>query len=168
MHTRGQREGESGGGRFPNRPYEGLVTQHITGDHKGRPYRGRMAGWGKGDGSPHSRGRGRGERTFTPYPVFTGPGYARGRREGEGWAWGTIDSSLRCAMFRMTWGERSAMVGMTWGECCARNDMWGALGEQAVREPPLRGEGESGGGVGGSPPSPVFTRTGSHLPPSRG
>ena len=33
-HARGQREGESGGGRFPNRPYEGLVAQHLTGDHK--------------------------------------------------------------------------------------------------------------------------------------
>ena len=60
-HSRGQREGESGGGRFPNRPFEGLVAQHITGDHKGRPYRGRMAGWGKGDGSPHPRGQREGE-----------------------------------------------------------------------------------------------------------
>ena len=47
--------GESGGARFPNRSYEGLVTQHMTGDHKGRPYRRRMAGWGKG--SPSSRGQ---------------------------------------------------------------------------------------------------------------
>ena len=52
--------GGVGGGRFPNRPYEGLVAQHITGDHKGRPY-GRMAGWGKGDGSPHPRGQREGE-----------------------------------------------------------------------------------------------------------
>ena len=27
-----------GDGRFANRPHEGLVTQHISGDHKGRPY----------------------------------------------------------------------------------------------------------------------------------
>ena len=32
-------------GRFANRPYEGLAPQYITGDHKGRPYEGRMAGW---------------------------------------------------------------------------------------------------------------------------
>ena len=57
--------GGVGGGRFPNRPYEGLVAQHITGDHKGRPYRGRMAGWGKGDGSPHPRGQREGERETT-------------------------------------------------------------------------------------------------------
>ena len=36
-------------GRFPNLHYEGLAAQHITGDHKGRPYEGRMgAGMGMG------------------------------------------------------------------------------------------------------------------------
>ena len=60
--------GGVGGGRFPNRPYEGLVAQHITGDHKGRPYRGRMAGWGKGDGSPHPRGQREGGKDIHPHP----------------------------------------------------------------------------------------------------
>ena len=88
-----------GNGRFPNRPYGGgLVAQHITGDHKGRPYGGRMAGWGKGNGSPHA-------------PRAMG---------GEGVPSGEI--------LRGT-----------------RNDMWGALGERAVREPPVRGVGLRGG-----------------------
>ena len=45
------REDKRGGecGRFPNLHYEGLAAQHITGDHKGRPYEGRMgAGMGMG------------------------------------------------------------------------------------------------------------------------
>ena len=38
------------------RQYEGLVTRHVTDDHKGRPYGGRMAGGlGMGD-----------DRFFTP------------------------------------------------------------------------------------------------------
>ena len=86
-HARGQREGESGGGRFPNRPYERLVAQHITGDHKGRPYRGRMAGWGKGDGSPHARGQregGVGGRAV-PEPPLRGVGHTayNGRPQGS-------------------------------------------------------------------------------------
>ena len=36
-------------GRFPNLHYEGLVAQYIRGDHKGRPYEGRM-GAGEGMG----------------------------------------------------------------------------------------------------------------------
>ena len=31
-------------GWFETSPYEGLVAQYIRGDHKGRPYRGWMAG----------------------------------------------------------------------------------------------------------------------------
>ena len=38
-----------GDGRFANRPHEGLVTQHISGDHKGRPYGGQGGGLGMGD-----------------------------------------------------------------------------------------------------------------------
>ncbi len=37
------------GGSEPPRT-RGLGTQHITDDHKGRPYGGRMAGWGRGMG----------------------------------------------------------------------------------------------------------------------
>ena len=58
--------GSRGGARFPNRPYEGLVAQHITGDHKGRPY-GRN-GRGRGMGPRIREDNGKGERMFTPIP----------------------------------------------------------------------------------------------------
>ena len=93
--------GGVGGGRFPNRPYEGLVAQHITGDHKGRPYRGRMAGWGKGDGSPHPRGQREGESggRAVPEPPLRGVGRTayNGRPQGsplrKEWEGGTGDGS---------------------------------------------------------------------------
>ena len=51
-----------------------------------------------------------------------------------------------------------------WVPACARTT-GGGVGGRAVPEPPLR----EGNVVGwGSPPSPVFTRAGSNLPPSRG
>ena len=66
-HARGQREGGVGGGRFPNRPYEGLVAQHISGDHKGRPYGRNGRGRGMGPRMREDNGRGsrgaRGSRT---------------------------------------------------------------------------------------------------------
>ena len=46
----------------------------------------------------------------------TGRGARTREGRGEVGCGGAIDSSLRFATFRMTWGE-----------CCARNDMWGAL-----------------------------------------
>ena len=121
-HPRGQREGGVGGGRFPNRPYEGLVAQHITGDHKGRPY-GRK-GWGKGDGSPHPRGQREGEsgaggsrtaptkglvaqhitgdhkgrpyrRRMAGWGKGNGSPHSRGQREGESGAGGSQTAPTR-------------------------------------------------------------------------
>ena len=86
-HSRGQREGESGGGggaRFPNRPYEGLVAQHITGDHKGRPY-GRN-GRGRGMGPRMREDNGRGSRgRAVPEPPLRGVGRTayNGRPQGS-------------------------------------------------------------------------------------
>ena len=97
---------------------------------------------GDEDGSPHARGHGmekgvvcqlslremgigwglgrraNGGRILAGKREGWVPAFARTTETEEDWSWGTIDSSLRCAMFRMTWGE-----------CCARNHRGGtALG----------------------------------------
>ena len=115
-------------------------------------------------------------RKMDSRPRLYGGGRFAGKRR-EGWV-------PACA--RTTRGRAARFPG------CARNDMWvvgmgsrprvleaGSAGEQrigrdgitvglggrAVREPPLRERMLSGTGF---TPSPVFTRAGSNLPPSRG
>ena len=111
--------GGVGGGRFPNRPYEGLVAQHITGDHKGRPY-GRN-GRGRGMGPRIREDNGRGSRgRAVPEPPLRGVGrtayngrpqgsplrkewegtgdgspHSRGQREGESGARGSRTAPTR-------------------------------------------------------------------------
>ena len=65
-----------------------------------------------------------------------GSPHARGHGMEEDWSWGTIGSSLRCAMFRMTWG--SAELGIT-GGCCSRSDVW-VEGEDHPHPPSSRGQ----------------------------
>ena len=97
---------------------------------------GNLRQWGDGsvgrareDGSPHSRGHG---------------------IAGEVWSWGTIDSSLRCAMFRMTWGE-----------CCAPNEIW-VEGEDHPHPPSSRGQALT------FPPQEGREKEGDGSPHSRG
>ena len=145
-----------GDGRFANRPYGGRGGEGfpvgggqawVRGDHEGTgegvpggeiPRGTRNDIWGALGGTGGSR------------TAPTGDGGRDGDGEGIGWV-------PACARKR-TWGGRAppspvfTRAGSGRGRGIAlrdiRNDMWGALGERAVREPPLRGKGGAGNGEG--------------------
>ena len=106
----GRPYGKKGGGRegrFPNRPYGGLVARsHVTGDHEGRPY-------GK-------RGR-RGmmlEGRAVPEPPLRGVGHTgmmlEGRAVSEPPLWG-VGRTVACnGRPRGTPLRRKGGSGMTW------------------------------------------------------
>ena len=123
------RGSRGGAARFPNRPYEGLVAQHITGDHKGRPYRGRNGRVGEGGWVPASaRTTGRGSRGGARFP----------NRPYEGLVAQHITGDHKGRPY----GRNGRGRGM--GPRIREDDGKGESGGgRAVPEPPLRGVGRT-------------------------
>ena len=175
-------------GRFPNRPYgEGEDgSPHPRGQR--RVVGGsRTAPTGEGeDGSPHPRGQRRGEGICRRGTGFfnDGGGLFAGTTGGESGTGGSrtaptgenpgagfspvFTEALTFPHQGRRWVPAFARTrewgGISWGRALGGNNGRGRVG-RAVPEPPLRGRMM---GHRGSPPSPVFTRAGSNLPPSRG
>ena len=121
--------------------------------------RGQASPRGDGDGSPHTRGQREGDEG------------SRFRLCGGGLPWGDGDGSPHPRGQRVGMGSRIRLCG---GRFSAEGRGWvpayarttgGDGGTGGSRTAPTEGEYCR---ARGSPPSPVFTRAGSNLPPSRG